>query len=421
MKSKSKWTPEEESKLLTLRREGKTRKQAARILGRSVRAVERKLELMVDKTPPVDTVPVEMEVPPTDNPADTIDFWRHQTAILSKQLEQERWNKTVVQALVEEAKQLAPHSYDPAPSVSWPERRGGSPQSAVLLLSDTHIGQVVEPEQTLGYGGYNLDVFMSRLKRLEQAVHSILADHVTTPVKELVVPILGDMIHGNLAHSVEAGQHHTLFEQFYVAGHALAQFLRNISTLAPITRIYTAVGNHPRWGTQKKMPTDNRYSNFDQFLYAYMQALTRDCVNIEWTLDKQPFAVFDVQGFTFYCGHGDHLRGGDKALGIPAHSIGRHLGTSMGLRSRQGKSLVNYYCFGHLHKPIQLPHTLGEVIVNGGFPGVDGFGLMEGFQAYPPSQRFFLVHPKFGRAACYDLRLDFEPEGKKPHYTIPKI
>lgn len=426
-KLKREWTQEEITKLVNLKRGGKKIREIATELGRTTTSVQRKLERIpkwdgryVVTTPSEVPPPAEMseEPIPDENPAE---FWKFQASKLAKKLEEERWEKTVTQALVEEIREIAPKSYETAPPVSWPTRRDGTPQSAMLLLSDTHVGQVVEPEQTLGYGGYNIDVFLSRLKRLEQAIHSILSDHVTTPVDELVVGMLGDMIHGNLQHSVEAGQHHTLFEQFYAAGHALSQFMRSISTLAPRTRVYTTVGNHPRWGTQKRMPTDNRYSNLDQFLYAYTGALLRDCPNIQWQLDRQPFAIFDVQGYTFCCGHGDNLRGGDRALGIPAHSIGRHLGSSMGLRSRERQPLVNYYCFGHLHRPIQLPHTLGEVIVNGGFPGVDGFGLAEGFQAYPPSQKFFLVHPKFGRAACYDLRLDFEPEGVAPYYILPKI
>jgi hypothetical protein len=347
------------------------------------------------------------------------DYWKAECKKLARALENERLAALRDDELFSEAKVLAPRSYDPAPPVVWPENREGSAQSAVLLLSDTHIGQVVHSDQTLGFGGYNFEVFLSRLKRLEQAVYSILNDHVTTPIQELVIPILGDMIHGNLAHAVEAGQRNTLFNQFYSAGHALAQFLRNLSTLAPKLRIYTAVGNHTRWGTQRKMPTDNRYSNLDSFLYAYIQALLQDLPNIEWRIDKQPFAVFEVQGWTFWCGHGDNLRGGDKALGIPAHAIGRSIGSTMGLRAKAGQPLVNFFCTGHLHRPIQLPHTLGEFLVNGGFPGVDGYGLAEGFQAYPPAQKFFLMHPRFGRAACYDLRLDFAPKGPAPYYNLP--
>jgi hypothetical protein len=410
--SKSKaWTPEEVESLKEMWTDGLTTREIAEQLGRSPKAVEKKAHGLA----------LPQRKPEPRQPADPneADYWKQQYKRVSKMLEDERWHKTEIEALVEEVYSIAPKSYKAAPPIRWPKKNGGRSQSAVLLFSDTHVGQVVESDQTLGLGGYNFDVFLSRLKRLEEAVYSILHDHVTTKIDELVIPMLGDMLHGALAHAVEAGQKNTLFTQFYAAGHAIAQFFRGLSTLVPVVRIYTTVGNHTRWQNQRKMPTDNRYSNLDQFLYAYIEALTKDLKNVQWHLTKQPFAVFDVQGYQFHCGHGDNLRGGDRALGIPAHSIGRKISSSMGLNAKTGQPLVNYYCFGHLHKPIQIPHTLGEVIVNGGFPGVDGFGLAEGFQSYWPSQKFFLVHPKFGRAACYDLRLDLEPTGEKPHYEIP--
>lgn len=407
------WTAKEEKMLRDFWEQGSAVRAIAEWLERTPKAIERKVAgLGLEKREPGPREPKKV---------DKAAYWKQQYKRVSDLLEEERWNKTVVETLVEEAAGMAPMSYQTAPDVKWPKKKAkGSAQSAVLLLSDSHVGQVITKEQTMGLGEYNLQIFLSRLKRLEQTIYSILHDHVTTPVEELVVPMLGDMLHGNLSHAVEAGQQHTLFDQHFFASHALAQFLRNVSTLVPKVRIYTAVGNHTRWGTQRKMPTDNRYSNLDQFTYAMIQALTRDVKKIEWNLNKQPYAQFEVQGYQFWCGHGDNLKGGDKALGIPAHSIGRQLGTNMGLRARAGQPLTNFFCFGHLHKPVGIPHTLGKILINGGFAGLDGYGLAEGFQAYPPSQKFWLMHPRYGRAACYDLQLEHAPEGNET-YNIPVI
>src|SRR5690606_1203040 len=163
--------------------------------------------------------------------------------------------------LVEEVVNIAPLSYDPAPPVVRNKARRAaksSPQSAVLLFSDTHVGKVVTPEQTLNFGEYNFDIFLHRLKYLEESVISILDDHTTTQVPELVLFMLGDMLDGALSHANEADQHLTLFSQFYGAGHAIAQFLRSLATHVPVLRLHTCVGNHTRWsvgGGQRKMPT----------------------------------------------------------------------------------------------------------------------------------------------------------------------
>jgi hypothetical protein len=350
----------------------------------------------------------------------TVDYWRDRALKLEREIEKAQKGSTATEVLIEQVRDIAPISYSPAPACRQHVAKGtSSPQSAVLLLSDTHVGAKVRAEQTLGFGEYNFDVFCRRLKRLEDSAASILQDHTTTKISELVIPMIGDMIDGALQHAAECGQVNTLFNQFYGAGHALAQFLRNLSTLVPSIRVYTCVGNHPRWGTQHKMPTKNRFSNLDQFLYAYIEALVRDIPTIKFRLDQQPFAEFKVQGFTFLAAHGDHLRGGDKALGIPAHSIGRAISATTQIRVKHERPGVNYYLLGHLHRPMEIPHALGEVIVNGGFPGVDEFGLTNSFTPCSPIQKFFFVHPTFGRSACYDLNLaKAKMDGPAP-YNIP--
>ena len=348
-------------------------------------------------------------------------YWSKEYQSLSVKYNNLLKSTTVTERLVQRIASLAPLSYSAAPAIiSVPSKaRHGNGQSAVLLFSDTHIGKTASPDQTLSFGDYNFEVFMARLKYLEQAMLSITANHISTEVPELVIGMLGDMLDGQLVHSNESGQLDPIFSQFYAGAHAIAQFLRNLAPHFPIIRIYSCVGNHPRFTNQKRMPTKNRFSNFDSFLYAMIGALVRDIPNIKWTLDAQPFQIFDVQNFTFFTAHGDTLRGGDKALGVPNHAVGRLVSTASQMMTKYGRKNPNYYCVGHLHRDIVLPHATGSFICNGGFPGVDEFGLSEMFVPADPSQKFFFIHPKFGRTACYDISLKFAEVSKTPPYAIP--
>jgi len=351
---------------------------------------------------------------------DLAKYWKAQYNSVVGALAEARQSKIAEDILAERVLEMAPRSYAPAKFDNTKLfRRDGhaTTQSAVALFSDTHIGAVVSPAQTLGMGNYNFEIFLRRLKRFERSIFSILSDHTTTPVSEIVVPMLGDMLDGALGHGAESGQPNTILTQFYSGGHAIAQFLRNLSVIAPL-RIYGCVGNHTRWQNQHKMPSKNRNSNYDMLLYLYVQALTRDLPTVEWNLNWQPFATFSVQGFPFYCGHGDNLRGGDKALGLPAHSMGRMVSTTTQLFTRAKMETPAYYCFGHLHRPISIPHAKGEIIVNGAFPGIDGYALSEYFNSAHPSQKFWLMHPKFGRSATYDLRLDLGDDTEHG-YSLP--
>lgn len=412
-----KWTPGE---IITLR-SPISHFEAASILDRSYDSVEKKRRALKISIPEKRGEPTAKSSVADDLEAKDNAYWLHEHSILSKKYQKLLKEHTVVERLVERIESIAPVSYSPAPAIlkGASRRHKGRGQSAVLLFSDTHVGKVTSPGQTLSFGNYNFRVFLARLKYLEEAVLSICKNHVSTEIPELVVAVLGDMLDGALTHSNESGQLDPMFSQFYAAGHAIAQFLRNIAPHFPKVRIYDCVGNHPRFQNQHRVPTKNRFSNFDKLLYAFVGALIQDIPNIKWKLDAQPYQVFDVQGFTFLALHGDTLRGGDKALGIPSHAVGRLVSSTSQMMAKYGKSVPNFYITGHFHRDIVLPHSTGSVMVNGGFPGLDEYGLAEGFSAADPSQKLFMVHPVYGKTASYDISLKFAEVSKVAPYVIP--
>lgn len=347
-------------------------------------------------------------------------YWERRYKELTREHAKALKLASVEDKLVESILAMVPRSYSsngvrPPAGTSKSKK---TPESYVLMFSDLHGGQTIDPDQTLGFGGYNFDIMAARVAYLENRVSSILKNHVTSPVDELVVVFLGDMLHGSLDHGGEAAQTQTLYSQWFTVGHILAQFLRNLSAQVKI-RIHTVAGNHGRWPSQKKMPTENRYSNLDIFLYRYTQALTRDIENIAWNIDRQPFAVFDVQGFRFHASHGDHLRGGDKALGIPVHAAARQITSTTQLYVKNAKRPPDYYLVGDKHKSIQLPHGMGDILFNGGFPGVDNYSLQGNFVPVDPMQRLFGVHPRYGRTALYDVGLKHATVQIAKYYRLP--
>lgn len=348
-------------------------------------------------------------------------YWKERHKELLSKFEKLNKEQSVVEKLVQNIMLMAPIAYDPAPPAdNHPSQRpGDEEQTAVLHLSDTHIGQVITGDQTDGFGKYDFATFKARLKYLERGVVSITHNHTTTRVPRLVVAMGGDMLHGALLHSAEAAQHSTLWSQFYVGGHVFAQFLRNLGAHFERVDVETVVGNHTRWGHQHKMPTLNRYSNLDQFMYSYCESLTRGLGNIHWRITEQPSADFEVYGHKFRMLHGDTLRGGDKALGIPNHAVGRLLSITTQLLSKVDRPGPDYYLIGHFHREISIPHARGAVLFNGGFPGLDTFGLSAMFNPVDPTQRFFLVHPKYGATAQYSMSLRFADPSDADAYVCP--
>lgn len=414
-KFRAAWTPEE----IEILKQPLSIKEAAAQLSRTVAAVQNKRRALgIRTTEPQAAAPestVEQDLQGKDE-----DFWARQFGTLNQKYQKLLKEQNAVERLVSHVADLAPRRYSSAPAIIRPSRKAsGQPQSAVLQFSDTHIGKNTSPDQTLTFGSYNFDIFMARLKYLEESVISIVENHVNTQVPELVVAMLGDMLDGTLVHSNEVGQCDPIFNQFYCGAHAIAQFFRNLAPHFPKVRIYDVVGNHTRFQNQRRMPTKNRYSNFDKFLYALVRELLRDIPTIEWELDAQPYQIFEIQGFTFFCAHGDSLRGGDKTLGVPNHAVGRLVSTATQMMNKYNRKAPNYYLVGHLHRDIVLPHATGSFMVNGGFPGVDEFGLAEMFTPADASQKFFFIHPQYGKTATYDISLKFAKTESRPPYLIP--
>lgn len=331
---------------------------------------------------------------------------------LRKQVE-DKYNKLLQERIeTDDAARLvqimAPQSYKTAASAPIKRSRGKqetSPQAAVLLLGDTHIGKVVDPDQTQNWGNYDIGVFLDRLQLLQDSVLSILVDHVDCEIPELHILMLGDMVDGGLNHGNEADQRYPIGKQTLIGSHALSQFVRNLKPHFPRLVVTPVCGNHGRWPGQKRVPTKNKNSNADGMMYQTMEALLKDIDGLTFDFNDQPSRLVNINGSSFMVTHGDHLRGGDRALGIPSHAIARqvsNLAQQMALREQRPP---NYYCFGHFHRDMTIPHINGKIFVNGAFPGLDEYTMSANYPEAPPEQKLLLVHPRHRVTANWPIYL----------------
>src|ERR1035438_1774113 len=167
--------------------------ELAPLMGRTIDSIYGKRNRMKMNLPVAD---VPKKVPAitayeTDK-SDASDIsWEKKFKELDRKYRRALHEGTVVDHLVAEISDLAPVSYSPLPAVHDVRPLGEhTSQSALLMLSDTHVGLKVVPEQTLGFGNYNFPIFLARLKYLEESVISILRGHTTMKIDELVIPML---------------------------------------------------------------------------------------------------------------------------------------------------------------------------------------------------------------------------------------
>lgn len=293
--------------------------------------------------------------------------------------------------------------------------RGTSvPEEAVLVLSDTHVGKLVESTETNGFGYYNPLRYLTKLQHLTSKVAHIIQERNDykngNPIRRLHVMLLGDLVDGMLNHAEEIPGHTYVSQQCQLAALSLFQSIAQLSLVVDEVKVYGLGGNHARWPNQKKSPTTGRFSNLDTIVLEWMQSLfeVSPIKNVQFELTRSLHQIIDILGFRFCASHGDHLKGGDKAMGVPIHAIAREISSMTQRMAARGEKVPRYYIVGDKHKRIELPTARGAFMINGAFPGTDGYSLSGGFSETLPEQLFFGVHPTYGKSWTFNMNISDE-------------
>lgn len=283
--------------------------------------------------------------------------------------------------------------------------------TAVLVISDVHCGQVVPSAELEGFGNYDPAVMLDRLRHLEAEVLRILQDR---PVDKLLVLFAGDILHGNLGHSLEDDLTVPIAAQVDLAVHGFFGFLRGIIAAVPRVEVYGVAGNHGRWPGTRKMPTDRRWSNLDTVFFNALAALGQHAGFEHVSFDDAISArrVIDVGRNRLQLMHGDQVRGG----AFCAAGMSREVNNSTLRHVQAGRRPVDYFVMGDKHQPTTLPFGTGAFVVNGSFVGADNFGL--NFLPAPPSQTLFFLHPQRGKSETHEIRLDTAKKADLGHYIF---
>jgi predicted MPP superfamily phosphohydrolase len=307
-----------------------------------------------------------------------------------------------------------------APARPSPRVAHRSVESAVLTVSDCHCGKVIEPKHTLGFGHYNPRVYLDRLKHLETTVLTLMDQHIRSHVDRLYVLFLGDLVEGQLDHAEEIPQRTLMADQALLAISSLWQFLANLSRTVPL-EVYGVGGNHARWPNQKKPPTAGRWSNWDMVVLGALEAMAQatGLDRVRFHLGEGAFEVFNIGPWRVKIGHGDHLKGGDKAMAIPAHAIGREINATTQRYASRNEQAPDYYLVGDKHRHLSVPTARGRYMINGAFFEADEYAMTSNFTPGRPHQQFFGLHPKVGQTWTYPIWLDLAPSGNALPYPLP--
>lgn len=410
------WTPEEINRALGLYMEGYPCRDIARMLQRTEASVRLKLLGMGYSSarilPGQDeqagmTDPIVVEEATTADPQEdpVVGMARRELDVRERRKEERAQIDEAKRAILEEriveefAKHLCdfPRSFSVCPPPPVP--KDATARTAVLVVSDAHVGQVVDPREIEGIGGYNPAITLARVRHLEVEAARILHGR---PVDKLLLLFGGDILHGHLGHSLEDDLTIPIALQSDFALNVFFPFVCGLSRVVPKLEIHGVAGNHGRWPGMRKMPTDRRWSNLDTIFYGSLAALCRHTQLGNVTFDERISSrrQIDAGKFRLQLLHGDEVRGGAFCTGGMNREV-----TNATMRNVQaGRPVADYFIMGDKHFTASVPFGTGAFVVNGSMVGTDGFGM--NFLPAPPSQTLFFLHPQYGKTETHEIRLD---------------
>ena len=298
------------------------------------------------------------------------------------------------------------------------KHKGNSSQIAIAPLSDTHIGEYVDYEQMAGLNSYSFDVFNRRLSGwASQVLTLIQLRREAVPIKELVVPMLGDMISGDIHEELSNTNLDNCMQQMIRGANLIAQALMFLAPNFEKIRVPCVVGNHGRM--TRKPPMKDKYMDWDYMLYQWIAAFCQNQKNIEFDIPKSYLNTFQVFNRNILIMHGDSASGAGSLTTITRvlTNLRSVLQYRKGLEVEAGDlhsdidpdilpASFDSVMMGHFHRCDEIDIGTGHAMICGCMKGGDEFALQRLAVITKPQQIVTYWHPKYGYIAKETIYLN---------------
>lgn len=260
----------------------------------------------------------------------------------------------------------------------------------VLLVSDIHYGEDVNPKEVPNGNCYSPAVMEARWDRLIR--NTILKTRSKgKKTKGIVICFLGDDISGDIHDELRETNAKTPIDSCIEVASQKVKMLKAFEKEYGRVWVISVMGNHGRT-TQKPQSKEISEHNYDSLITAIVAKQLEKDKNITFHTPKSGEAYFELNNQNFLATHGDRIgsRGGQGFIGCSA-TIARGQHKTRQAYAQIGKP-IDWLLIGHFHTPIQLEHT----IANGTLVGYSQYARDLRLEPAYPSQTLFYVNNKYG-------------------------
>lgn len=317
-----------------------------------------------------------------------VQIYRNKADTLLKLYQQSQQEKAKLNLQLEETLGMVE---TPPEIPEWVEEKSDTSQNIpVLMVSDFHYGENVNPNEVPDGNCYSPNVANARWDRL---INRTIQKTRTKgkPVKGMVVCFLGDDVSGDIHDELKETNNKTPLDACLdVAGQKI-KMLEAFKKEYGNIWVISVMGNHGR--TNKKPQSKGLAEhNYDSLINAIVEKHFKSDKKIKFYTPKSGEAYFELYGYNFLATHGDRIgsRGGQGFIGCSA-TIARGQHKTRQAYAQIGKP-IDWLLIGHFHTPMLLEHT----IANGTTVGYSQYARDLRLEPSYPSQTLFFVDDKYG-------------------------
>jgi hypothetical protein len=304
-------------------------------------------------------------------------------------------NKRLVRELADREEQLAilrevRAGARPLPPIVEAPKVGGTQRQGVpvLVCSDWHIEEPVDPKTVNGLNEYSLDIADACISRLVEAFEWLMRDS-RYDCRTAIIALLGDLLSGYIHDELQERNFLSPTQAILWLAERIEKMLRRIAVLCPsLERIIVACcdGNHGR--TTHKIRVSTRTANsYEWMLYHFLASKMADDPRFEFRIADGEWLFVDVFDAQIAFTHGDSFQYGGGVGGI---SIPIRRGVA---RQFQGRRIAKF-CMGHFHQQ----QDLGDILINGSLIGYSPYAMRVHAPFEPRKQSWFMWDSRRGQA-----------------------
>lgn len=259
--------------------------------------------------------------------------------------------------------------------------------TAVVLASDWHVEELVEPAKVNGVNAYDLSIAERSAERFFEGIVWLLDNHANTfSIRDLVLWMGGDTFTG---HIHEDNVESTAFSPLLASRFVRSLWVRGIRMLLQETELEQIIvpcnrGNHGRVTKKPRIATGAEHS-FEQALYFQLADDFAKEPRVRFVVAPGELLYLNVYDRVIRFTHGDAVNygGGVGGITIPINKA---------INQWDAQQRADLTCMGHWHQYV----AARRVVVNGSLIGYSPYSVHIKADFEAPQQAFFLVDSRRG-------------------------